>query len=129
MVRHTLKFLQQMLQDFKSVSDHFGTLCIKGLNQSQNYVIFIQIVSCKCVFHNKYGRMSILTRCDWWPSWLCHRCRSCGCGNWNKRYNKPLNFTSIRSAANSLTFIYSNKFYRWFILEVNKFSLSAGKIL
>ena len=40
-----------MLQDFKSVSDHFGTLCIKGLNQSQNYVIFIQIVSCKCVFH------------------------------------------------------------------------------
>ena len=31
MVRHTLKILQQMLQDFKSVSDHFGTLCIKGL--------------------------------------------------------------------------------------------------
>ena len=31
MVRQTLKILQQMLQDFKSVSDHFGTLCIKGL--------------------------------------------------------------------------------------------------
>ena len=31
MARHTLKILQQMLQDFKSVSDHFGTLCIKGL--------------------------------------------------------------------------------------------------
>ena len=31
MVRHTLKILQQMLQDFESVSDHFGTLCIKGL--------------------------------------------------------------------------------------------------
>ena len=31
MVRHTFKILQQMLQDFKSVSDHFGTLCIKGL--------------------------------------------------------------------------------------------------
>ena len=32
MVRHTLKILQQMLQDFKNVSDHFRTLCIKGLN-------------------------------------------------------------------------------------------------
>ena len=31
MVRHTLKILQQMLQDFYSVSDQFGTLCIKGL--------------------------------------------------------------------------------------------------
>ena len=30
MVRHTLKILQQMMQDFK-MSDHFGTLCIKGL--------------------------------------------------------------------------------------------------
>ena len=34
MVRHTLKILQQMLQDFESVSDHFGTLCIKGLKLS-----------------------------------------------------------------------------------------------
>ena len=31
MVRHTLKILLQFLQDFKSVSDHFGMLCIKGL--------------------------------------------------------------------------------------------------
>ena len=31
MVRHTIKILQQMLQDFKSESAHFGTLCIKGL--------------------------------------------------------------------------------------------------
>ena len=31
MVRHTLKILQQMLQDFQSVFDHFGTLAIKGL--------------------------------------------------------------------------------------------------
>ena len=31
MVKHTLKILQQMLQDFESVSDHFGTSCIKGL--------------------------------------------------------------------------------------------------
>ena len=33
MVRYTLKILQQMLQDFQSVSDHFGILCIKGLNE------------------------------------------------------------------------------------------------
>ena len=33
MVRHTLKILQQMLQDFKSVSDDFGTLCIKGIKE------------------------------------------------------------------------------------------------
>ena len=31
MVRQTLK-----LQDFKSMSDHFGTLCIKGLNATEN---------------------------------------------------------------------------------------------
>ena len=31
MVRHTLKILQHLLQNFESVSDHFGTLCIKGL--------------------------------------------------------------------------------------------------
>ena len=31
MVRQTLKILQQMLQDFKSMSDHFTTLRIKGL--------------------------------------------------------------------------------------------------
>ena len=31
MVRHTLKILQHLLQDFGSMSRHFGTLCIKGL--------------------------------------------------------------------------------------------------
>ena len=31
MVIHTLEILQQMLQDFQSVSDHFRILCIKGL--------------------------------------------------------------------------------------------------
>ena len=31
MVRHTLKILQHLPQDFLIVSDHFGTLCIKGL--------------------------------------------------------------------------------------------------
>ena len=31
MVRHTLKILQHLLQDFQSVSDKFGTLYIKEL--------------------------------------------------------------------------------------------------
>ena len=31
MVGHTSKTLQQMLQDFLSVPDDFGTSCIKGL--------------------------------------------------------------------------------------------------
>ena len=31
MVKRTLKILQHLLQDFESVFDHFGTLCIKGL--------------------------------------------------------------------------------------------------
>ena len=54
MVRHTLKILQQMLQDFKSVSDHFRTLCIKGLKQSRFekcnthvfYLVDLIFVSC-----------------------------------------------------------------------------------
>ena len=31
MVRHTLKIQQHLLQGFKNVSDHFGTLSIKEL--------------------------------------------------------------------------------------------------
>ena len=32
MVRYTLKILQHLVQDFQSMSDHFETLRIKGLN-------------------------------------------------------------------------------------------------
>ena len=32
MVRQSLKILQHLLQDFQSVSGHFGKLCLKGLN-------------------------------------------------------------------------------------------------
>ena len=35
MVGHTLKILQHLLQDFKSVSDRFWALCIKGLRQAK----------------------------------------------------------------------------------------------
>ena len=31
MVRHTLKILLRIVHNFYSVSDHFGTLCIKGI--------------------------------------------------------------------------------------------------
>ena len=40
MIRHTLKILLQMLQDFYSVSDHFGTLSIKGLEYQYLHNIF-----------------------------------------------------------------------------------------
>ena len=33
MIKHTLEILQNLLQDFESVSDHFGTLSIKRLIQ------------------------------------------------------------------------------------------------
>ena len=39
MVRHTLKALQHLLQDFKSVSEHFTTLRSKGLSKSRSYVM------------------------------------------------------------------------------------------
>ena len=35
MVRYTLKILQNMLQDFKGASGHFGTLCIKELKDQK----------------------------------------------------------------------------------------------
>ena len=53
MVRHTLKILQRLLQDFYSVSDHFTTLRSKGLSfycgkqyfdegsGKQNYLVFL----------------------------------------------------------------------------------------
>ena len=41
MVRHSLKVLQEILQDFKSVPDHFGTLSIKGLMTFNRY-LFLQ---------------------------------------------------------------------------------------
>ena len=38
MVRHTLKILQKMLEDFQSVFDHFGTL---GIQELKKYLFFI----------------------------------------------------------------------------------------
>ena len=40
MVRYTLKILQQVLQDFLSVLDHFGTLYIKGLREKMKYLLY-----------------------------------------------------------------------------------------
>ena len=44
MVRHTLKILQQMLQEYQSVSEHFGMLCIKGLS----LVLYLQETKRSC---------------------------------------------------------------------------------
>ena len=39
MVTHTLKILQQMLLDFLSVSENFGTLCINWLKlNGESYI-------------------------------------------------------------------------------------------
>ena len=47
MIRHTLKILQQMLQDFKSVSDHFTTLRSKGLMQHKIQTFYCVIIKRK----------------------------------------------------------------------------------
>ena len=44
MVRHTLKILQQLLQDFLNVSDHFGKLCINGLPQLDVFIVCLYLV-------------------------------------------------------------------------------------
>ena len=58
MVRHTLKILQQMLQDFESVSDHFGTLCIeeltiskvhRGIKEANTKQTWCQVNFCKTI--------------------------------------------------------------------------------
>ena len=41
MVRNNLKILQHLLQDFQSLSDHFGRLCIKGL--ILNHVVVVDL--------------------------------------------------------------------------------------
>ena len=38
----TLKILQQVVQDFQSVFDHLGTLCIEGLRLQAAEIIYIQ---------------------------------------------------------------------------------------
>ena len=38
MVRHVLKILQHLLEDFQSVPDHFEILCIKGLRNNFAFV-------------------------------------------------------------------------------------------
>ena len=50
MVGHTLKILQQMLQDFKSVPDYFTTLRSKGLIILNVSVIYIVINITESIF-------------------------------------------------------------------------------
>ena len=63
MVRHTLKISQHMLRDFKSVSDDFGTLCIKGLSLADITIIetFAEIndIFWKWYGHDCNGRVEL----------------------------------------------------------------------
>ena len=59
MVRHTLKILQQMLQDFKSVSDHFGTLCIKGLTMEMQIKLSTECPGYNLIEHKFIRKVSL----------------------------------------------------------------------
>ena len=55
----TLKILQQMLQDFKSVSDHYGALCTKGLRLGFNN--FKSLLTQNQIKHsNFYDKFNVL---------------------------------------------------------------------
>ena len=60
MVRHTLKILHQMLQDFLSVSDHFATLRSKRLIL---FIPWLRNTGMTC------GRVNLFTK----ELWLCMR--------------------------------------------------------
>ena len=60
MVRHTLKILQQILQDFKSVSDHFATCEVNGLKFEQRKLLLNAFITSQFfhapvvwIFHNR----------------------------------------------------------------------------
>ena len=75
MVKHTLKILQQMLQDFKSVFDHFETLRIKGLwgeILSENCHLTLVLELCD-LFWNIYGSYeSLMSKSNHWKQSLYH---------------------------------------------------------
>ena len=49
---------------------------LKILQHDFNWSSFLQMS-----FHLTSGQINVLTRCDWWSGWLCHRGRSSGCDN------------------------------------------------
>ena len=54
MVRHTLKVLQDQPQDFKSLSDHFGTFCIEWLTLIKHlFISVLRYVNKKYFLNNK----------------------------------------------------------------------------
>ena len=58
MVRHTSKILQHLLQDFKCVSDHFGTLCIKGLKVSPTKTVSVSS-KCPSIFNQQVFMVAV----------------------------------------------------------------------
>ena len=69
MVRQTLKILQHLLQDFKSLSDHFGALCIKGLNFAE-LTFFTMTVHLKLYINCGYLQIFffLMKATDFWKS-------------------------------------------------------------
>ena len=71
--RHTLKILQNLLQDFQSVSDPFGTLCVKGLKlklalvnhdycRKINDIVFVKFkIEAHVVFYTECKAITICT--------------------------------------------------------------------
>ena len=60
MVRHTLKILQHLLQDFKSVSDRFSTLRIKGLNLFEELYVIFMILPYQIKRQGRYRRFTFV---------------------------------------------------------------------
>ena len=55
MVRNTLKFLQHLLQDIQTMSDHSGTLCIKWFKFNRYISHKTLFLTVSLIFH-KYSR-------------------------------------------------------------------------
>ena len=59
MARHTLKNLQQILQDFSSVPGHFGALCIKRLSS-----LFVLMLCYYLINTSKAKTFLLKVHCD-----------------------------------------------------------------
>ena len=70
MIRHTLKILEQMLQDFKSVSDHFTTLRSKGSNfpnktfETAELWCIVGLTAILCLFQRENSKLQLSLICS-----------------------------------------------------------------
>ena len=59
MVRHTFRILLCLLQHFKSLSDHFGTLCTKELTLISNFLSYTEtrLGSCQTYMMERFAKI------------------------------------------------------------------------